>query len=286
MKKILFSLVAVLATSGFCSENNESKIFMDKFSQEVEKTKSEISCKNIDLSASKVAQDTNISDAVKIDAKKIIASQKSDKNLEYEANNDSKFVYTKNYTNKLQDAKDDILYDKKLNWGEQAKIAQRYIEENKNDVENNFYFNSTETIYIFISSSMPRETIINYLESTKYLQDNFVFVLRGGIGGIKKIKPTLVWIKELIGEKYKSARIIIDPRMAKKFKIQSVPAVLYTEKTMFELEAEAIVKEKEEINANTYIAYGDMPIKYALKKLNKERKNQFLTQMIRKLETR
>ncbi len=286
MKKILFSLAAVLATSSFCSENNESKIFMDKFSQKVEQTKSDISCKNIDLSASKVAQDTNISDAVRIDAKKIISSQKSDKDLEYEASMDSKFVYTKNYTNKLQDAKDDILYDKKLNWGEQAKIAQRYIEENKNDVENNFYFNSTETIYIFISSSMPRETIINYLESTKYLQNNFVFVLRGGIGGIKKIKPTLVWIKELIGEKYKSAKIIIDPRMAKKFNIQSVPAVLYTAKTMFELEAEAIVKEKEQINANTYIAYGDMPIKYALKQLNEERKNQFLTQMIRKLETR
>lgn len=286
------SLIAtgLLFAVGLYATNNaddaEKKIFMDKISSKIDEQKKGMSCKIPSVSAEQVFKDVNVSDAVKANASAILDSQKKDQKLAKQAEEDSAFVNTKVFEKKFNDAKQNILFDKKLGWGEQAKIAQKIIDENGNDADTNFYFNSKETVYVFISSSMPRETLINYIESVRYQQDNFVFVLRGGIGGIKKMKPTLLWIKDLIGEKYASTRIIIDPRLSKRFNIQQVPAVAYTEKTMFELQTEEALRAKDEPDADTYIAYGDMPIKYALKQLNEKKKNDFLVNLIRKMETR
>lgn len=280
------SLVFAVVLNSADATDAEKKIYLNKISSKIDKEKKEISSKIPSVNADSVFKDVNISDAIKSNVKAIINSQYTDPKLVIQAQKDSNIIKTKDFENKFDNAKQTILFDKKLGWGEQAQIAKRYIEESNTIAESNFYFNSKETVYIFISSSMPRETLINYIESIRYEQDHFVFVLRGGIGGIKKMKPTLLWIKDLIGEKYAATRIIIDPRLSKKFNIQQVPAVVYTEKTIFELQIEEALRGKDEPDTDTYIAYGDMPIKYALKQLNEKKKNDFLENMIRKMETR
>ena len=286
-KLILLSAIAFMNLQAE-ADINESKIFLDKYSTGIEKAKKEININNsADISASKLFKDINISNSVRADAKNIFENRLLDENIENAAQADSEVIHSNKFKKQFREAKDNLLYDKKLGWGEQAAIAQQHIESQQGKGEQNFYFNSKETIYIFISSSLPKETIENYLESTKYIQNNIVFVLQGAMGGMQKIKPTLQWIKELLGEKYANAKIVIDPRLSEHFNIKQVPAILYTQKDFFEMKSQEIQSTNiDKIDADTYIFYGDMPINYAIKKMTEKKQNSFLENILRKLETK
>lgn len=285
MKKLI--LLTCIVSSIF-ADTNESKIFLDKYRDGIGKYKKEIIINQYDasdVSACKLSKDINISSDITNDAKSITNNILIDKAMETKANEDAKVIHTENFKKKLQEAKDNLLYDKKLGWTDQAVIAKKYLAQASEKGEQNVYFNSKETVYIFVSSSMEKKTLLNYLESTKYIQNNVVFVLQGAIGGMKKLKPTMLWIKDLIGEKYASAGFMIDPRLAKNFKIKEVPAILYTQKELFELEAEKITNNSKS-SGDTYLFYGDMPFRYAIKELNEKKQNQFLTDILRKLDTK
>ncbi|MDX9743244.1 MAG: TrbC family F-type conjugative pilus assembly protein [Arcobacteraceae bacterium] len=289
MKRILFNLTAILVTNSFCVDDiNESKIFLDKYNSGVKEYNKEIKTINYntnDVSVSQFEKDINVSSAVNTDAKNIIQNRLIDNAIDEIAKKDADVVYTDKFKKQFREAKDNLLYDKKLNWSEQATIAQKYLGNANEKNDKNFYFNSHKTIYIFISSSIEETTLKNYLETTKYIQDNVVFVLQGAIGGMKKLRPTMQWIKNLITDKYANARIVIDPRLAKNFGIQRVPAILYTQKELFELEAEKITNNPKS-SGDTYLFYGDMPFRYTIKELNEKKQNQFLTDILRKLDTK
>jgi hypothetical protein len=56
-----------------------------------------------------------------------------------------------------------------------------------------------ERIYIFISKSVPRETLRSYIQAVDRLRDpNVVVVLRGFVDGMKMFGPTLEFIRELL----------------------------------------------------------------------------------------
>jgi hypothetical protein len=42
----------------------------------------------------------------------------------------------------------------------------------------------------------------------------------------------------------------------------------------------------DKADADTYIFYGDMPIGYAIKKMNEKKQNYFLQNILKKLETK
>lgn len=280
MKKLILASLFSFLSLHALDEHNESKIFLDKYSAGIQKVKREIHFdKDVSsISASKLCQDLNISDSIKEDVKNMIANKLSDKKIEASAKKDAQVIHTDKFKKQLREAKDNLLYDKELNWTEQAAVAKEHINTIESKSQNDFYFNSKETIYIFISSSMPEITIKNYLKSTKHIQNNVVFVMQGAIGGMQKIKPTLIWIKELIGKEYVNAKIIIEPRISKRFSIERVPAILYTEQNIINTQAEDV--------SDTYIFYGDMPIAYALKKMLLKKQNNFLASIVKKLETR
>ena len=55
-----------------------------------------------------------------------------------------------------------------------------------------------ERVYIFISSSMPKQTLRNYVRDVAKLSDpNVKLVMRGLVGGMKYIKPTLRFVGSL-----------------------------------------------------------------------------------------
>lgn len=278
MQKLILLLLICSIGLQASAEQNESKIFLDKYSTDVEKVKKEIDIDyNADISASKLFKDINISDSIKADAKEIVKNRFTDEKIKNDAEDDAQVIYTDKFKKQFREAKDNLLYDKELNWSAQAAAAKEHIESNQATGQDNFYFNSKETIYIFISSSMPKATIKNYLESTKHIQNNVVFILQGAIGGMQKIKPTLIWIKDLIGKEYANAKIIIEPRISKKFDIERVPAILYTQHDILDVKSDI---------GDTFIFYGDMPISYALKKMLEKKQNDFLASIVKKLETR
>ncbi len=60
---------------------------------------------------------------------------------------------------------------------------------------------ANERIYVFLSSSIPTETLRRYTSAAGALGDrNVRFVMRGFIGGAKYIKPTLRFVRDLLLE--------------------------------------------------------------------------------------
>jgi type-F conjugative transfer system pilin assembly protein TrbC len=98
-----------------------------------------------------------------------------------------------------------------------------------------------ESLLIFVSSSMPEEVIRNYLADCSFVFGRVYFVLRGGINGLTRLKPTVSWVANLlkknplcdflkeICEMYE-VEFLIDPFLFKKYEIQAVPVVVYQKK--------------------------------------------------------
>ena len=91
--------------------------------------------------------------------------------------------------------------------------------------------------YLFISSSIPESTLLNYVSSIyeynrKNTNSKVVMVLRGCVGGsCEKLMPTINWIKGLLTYKGKyekglpGVEIWIDPTFFRAYKIDKVPCL-------------------------------------------------------------
>lgn len=128
-----------------------------------------------------------------------------------------------------------------------------------------------ERIYIFISSSMPEQTIKNYIRDASKIGNNIYLILRGGIGGIKQIMPTVLWANEMLKknplcegqcETY-PVKILIDPFLFRKYSITRVPAVVYVRGLQ---NPEGLSEGLNSVKVNNYwISYGDVSLTYHLK---------------------
>ncbi|MEM4134379.1 MAG: TrbC family F-type conjugative pilus assembly protein [Candidatus Micrarchaeia archaeon] len=146
--------------------------------------------------------------------------------------------------------------------------------------------NPDERIYILISSSMPENTIKNYIKQSLNFSSNVYFVLRGGIKGLSKVQPTVNWLYNMIKvnplcekencEVY-PVRILIDPFIYRKFNIDKVPAVIYVRG----LPDISIVKESEGKLKHTFsaISLGDISIEYHLKIMSEKTKDDRLNKI-------
>jgi len=138
-------------------------------------------------------------------------------------------------------------------------------------------------IYLFISSSVPLTTLRNYAAMIDRARTGqVIMVLRGFVGGMKKIRPTMEFIAEILKkdstcdftkEKCDSyqVNIQIDPQLFQRFGIEEVPALAYL--PVSEDEAEGKQVEPTVIN-------GDAGLDYLLERINREAKNAELNTLI------
>ena len=141
---------------------------------------------------------------------------------------------------------------------------------------------ANERIYVFLSSSIPTETLRRYTSAAGALGDrNVRFVMRGFIGGAKYMKPTLRFVKDLLLEDpgcdplkstcrtYDTA-VIIDPMLFERYHITRVPAFVYA--TVSDLK-DPEKSEGLESNINIrafHTVYGDVNFEYVLEAFEKE----------------
>ena len=141
---------------------------------------------------------------------------------------------------------------------------------------------ANERIYIFLSSSIPTETLRRYTSAAGVLGDrNVRFVMRGFISGAKYIKPTLRFVRDLLLEDpgcdplksrcrtYNTA-VIIDPMLFERYHISHVPAFVYA--TVSNLQDP---EKSEGLESNINIrafhrVYGDVNFEYVLEAFEKE----------------
>ncbi|MDA8091563.1 MAG: type-F conjugative transfer system pilin assembly protein TrbC [Nitrospiraceae bacterium] len=146
-----------------------------------------------------------------------------------------------------------------------------------------------ERIYLFISSSVPEATLRTYIEQIAELKDPSVVVLmRGFIGGMKYMGPTLKFMGKLL-EKDPSCGLScglygvdveVDPLLFGRYGILQVPAVVYVP------DIEVLGPGSEGLKRNakvgrSYAFYGDAALAYSLKRINEEAKSASLAAVIR-----
>lgn len=108
---------------------------------------------------------------------------------------------------------------------------------------------------------------------------DITFVLRGTIGGIKEIKPTLEWMQDVLTKNDNTRyeyNVVIEPRIVSKYNIEQVPAVLYV-KNYNPTYTEKSTDEEH------YIYYGAVDIDYALEKINGDVKSLGIERILGKI---
>lgn len=197
-------------------------------------------------------------------------------------------LYNQTVDKQVKDIQNEIVYDEKYKLPEKKQI-QKILSYNKVKKEYNPITPSTkflehdEVIYIVISSSMPKQTILNYYNSLKNYTSEVSFVLRGIIGDdISKIKPTLDYIKELQSSIQSKGlfQVLINPIITQELNIKQTPAVVFLQHYNGHLDNIA----EDDNKTKAYIAYGDTTFTNALKQINKDAKSNSLDILIYSLE--
>ncbi len=139
-----------------------------------------------------------------------------------------------------------------------------------------------ERIYLFVSSSIPVHTLKSYARDLDRLEDPNVFmVMRGFVGGMKHVKPTLDFVQKVITEdtncdihktgcKAYRVNIKIDPLLFRRYGITRVPAAVYAPDVRI---TDPALSEGMEGNAKTddhYALYGDASLDYILETFRNE----------------
>lgn len=234
---------------------------------------------NSDFKISNIKEITNIPEDINQSTSTMINNNLKSNAIENDAKEIESQIKSKDYQKKIIENENYLLYDKKINWqqhlGQYKNRTNVVLEELKNkgtvssEISSNHFLEHNEKLFIIISSSIPKHILKNYFEMLQNVNSDVTFILRGTIGGVKKIKPTLDWIQEILiknnSTKYEY-NVLIEPRIVNKYKIEKLPAVLY-------------IKDynpsytEESTNEEYYIYYGAVDINYALKKINDNAKS-------------
>ena len=142
---------------------------------------------------------------------------------------------------------------------------------------------TSDRIYLFVSSSVPLTTLRNYVADMTRLNDSrFVMVLRGFVGGAKRIGPTSSFIADVLkadphcelgpgGEcAMRELPFIVDPTLFRQAGIEKVPAIAFA--------------PDGNVNGRSLIVYGDASLGYGLELLARETGNKDLRRLAEKLK--
>ena len=285
-------LCSFLALTTQANEDiNKTKIFNDKYldSHRLNTYKNSNNKDNLDYKISNIKNMTTISKDTNRTVAQMIKTQLDKSTMKSDATIISEHKNSKSFQKKVLENEEYILYDEKINWqqhlGKHKNRSNKIIRDLKekgsvsSSVSSNKYLNQNEKIYIVISSSIPNHIIKNYFEMLQNVNSDVTFVLRGTIGGIKKMMPTLNWIKELLKKQDNSHyeyNIIIEPRVTKKYNIEKVPAVLY-------IKDFDSTYTNEDSDEKYYIYYGTVDVDYALEKINIDVKSEGLKKLLKSI---
>ncbi|MDF1554381.1 MAG: type-F conjugative transfer system pilin assembly protein TrbC [Deferrisomatales bacterium] len=100
----------------------------------------------------------------------------------------------------------------------------------------------TDRIYLFISESVPLETLRNYARDVVEIGDpRIVMVLRGFVGGMRHVLPTRRFVLDVLRKDFACdpearsdcdlypANLVIDPLLFRRYDVQEVPTVVYAQ---------------------------------------------------------
>jgi len=158
---------------------------------------------------------------------------------------------------------------------------------------------NTERIYIFFSQSIPEHTLKNYITMIAKTNDpNIIMVMRGFIGGMKKVMPTANYIRDLLQKDpgcdstdnkcdMYPVNIVIDPLLFQRYQVKTVPMIVFASGVT----AKTSEKDKSEGDSSktgiesSFEISGDAPLDYMLERINVEAKRPTLESIITKMRS-
>lgn len=275
--KTLFLAITFLILSAQANEDKK-EIFNDKYlnSQKLDQYRDTDINKNSDFKISNIKEMTNISDEVNSNISNMINNSLKSNVLKNEAHEINNKVKSKDFQKEIIENENYLLYDKKINWQQhlgqyknRTNIALEQLKDKgsvSNEISSNQFLESNEKLFIVISSSIPKHILKNYFEMLQNVNTDVTFVLRGTIDGVKKIKPTLDWIQDILTKddnKRYEYNVVIEPRIIDKYKIEKLPAILYVKNYN-----PSYTDTEEPTEEKHYIYYGAVDVDYALEKIN------------------
>lgn len=154
----------------------------------------------------------------------------------------------------------------------------------------------SERIYIFVSASVPMATLRNYARDIDRLNDpHVVLVMRGFVGGMKHIKPTLSLVRRIIAKdqacdsgrgKCESYRVAmqVDPLLFRKYGIDRVPASVYVPDAHV-IDASLSEGMVDNMAAKEhYVLHGDASLAHVLEAFRKESGRKSIEQLLESLK--
>lgn len=150
-------------------------------------------------------------------------------------------------------------------FGQKDAVADYYKNLNKTGGKNGPVLSGNERVYVFVSSSIPLETLKSYAKSIDAVGDpNIYMVVRGFIGGMSEGFPTLNFINSFRGK----VPVVIDPYLFRRYGITQVPAVVFVQNVqMDDPDASEGLLDRTTVGSS-YTFLGDVPLGYALQKIS------------------
>ena len=142
-----------------------------------------------------------------------------------------------------------------------------------------------ERMYLFVSSSVPQTTLRTYAENIGMAGGGINMIIRGGIGGMSHVKPTMEFLAKVLIQdlsclqKYGefgtcqsfNTQVLIDPLLFKRYRIDRVPALVFA-KGVNPSDPEASEGDSERTPSpeSFYVIYGDAGLPAMVEYLQKE----------------
>lgn len=146
-----------------------------------------------------------------------------------------------------------------------------------------------DRIIIFVSSSVPLQTLRNYAKDLQKV--NGLMVFRGMLGGMHSIAPTLNLIASILrvnpdcrgrGCAMRKTAVVIDPILFRQHAISKVPAAVFVE----DMALQPYCERFEEVSVPQrpkHIVYGDVSVKGLAEELRRLSKTTRLDPLLRSL---
>jgi type-F conjugative transfer system pilin assembly protein TrbC len=197
----------------------------------------------------------------------------------------AKQFYSEKYQNKLNKEIERIRTETfKMGDKENKEIYSDANNKPKYSLAGNSY------IYIFVSASMPEETIRAYVKDTALLKEHNIFIaFRGMVGNPPKIKETSKYIKKILQKdagcqgkcKRYNVRFAVDPVLFENYKVTEVPTFVYDRQVK---NRDAGRKKEIKNESEYYKLKGDVSLEYALEIFRRETKEKELEILLRKIK--
>lgn len=142
-------------------------------------------------------------------------------------------------------------------------------------------------LVMFVSSSMPIETLRNYARDLSKVGG--VMVMRGTVGGISKMVDTITLTRSVLNAnptcegancKMWGTEMLIDPMLFRIYGIEKVPALIYQP----DMNIQSYCDGLENVNKASIVVYGDASVRTLLERMNRISPDEKVKSLVNVLE--